>query len=74
VEEEVDGLMRMAGIANYDVEIEPLSLALADRWEPISVTVTAPYDEISWLPMPMYLRQMTLSTFCTLPKESSLTH
>ncbi len=64
----------MAGISQYDVEIEPLSPALADRWAPISVTVTAPYDEISWLPMPMYLRQMTLSSSCTLPKESSLTN
>jgi hypothetical protein len=71
VEEEVEGLMRVAGVVQFDVQIEPATFEQLEQWSPISLTITAPYDEISWLPAPLWLRDTTFSASCTLPKECS---
>ncbi len=72
VEEEVDKIMQIAGIPEYSVEIEPVNFTTIDRWEPITVTVVASYDNMSWLPSPKYLAGMQFRSSCILPKECSI--
>jgi Flp pilus assembly protein TadG len=71
VEAEVRQTMQMAGIQRYSVAIEPADFAALDRWEPISVTVTATLADVSWLPAPIYVGDLSFSSSCTLPKEYS---
>lgn len=72
VEDQVDEIMQMAGVANYTVTIDPVAFSSLDRWQPISVSVTASFADMTWLPVPMYLGSATFTSSCTLPKEAAL--
>jgi len=71
VEAEVARILQASGIAKYNVAIEPTAFGAQQRWKPISLTVTAGFNDMSWLPAPFFLGDMTFSASCTLPKESS---
>ncbi len=71
VEAEVAQVMQLAGIVTYDVAIEPANFTTIDRWEPITVTVSANFDDMSWLPMPGFLGGLSFTGSCVMPKESS---
>jgi len=70
VQTEVASIMNMAGIATYTTTITPTSFSSLDRWQPISVTVSASFDDMTWLPTPVYMSSVPFSSSCTLPKES----
>ncbi len=70
VAELVDDLLDGGGITTHTTTITPNPLASADQWDPVSVTITVSYDDISWLPLPNYFDGMQLSGSCTLPRES----
>jgi hypothetical protein len=38
--------------------------------DPVTVTVAIPFDEVSWLPSPMYLGGKTLSATTVMRRES----
>ncbi|MCA9246105.1 MAG: pilus assembly protein [Planctomycetales bacterium] len=69
IESEVDQLMATAGIDNYSVQTQPSNIATAEQWDPVSVTVSASFGDMSWLPMPMFLGSKTYLASATLPKE-----
>jgi Flp pilus assembly protein TadG len=71
VEAEVARILRASGIAKYNVAIEPTAFGAQQRWKPLSVTVAAGFNDLSWLPAPFFLGDMTFSASCTLPKESA---
>ena len=71
VEAEVAEILGVAGISDYTVTTDPSDVASVERWEPVSVTVSAAYADISWVPVPNYLGAMTFVSSCTLPKEAS---
>ncbi|MBC7856036.1 MAG: pilus assembly protein [Pirellulaceae bacterium] len=51
-------------IATSNVTINPTDPASAVAGSPVTVTVSVPFSQVSWLPSPMFLgsRQMTAST------------
>ena len=51
-------------IATSNVTISPTDPASAASGSPVTVTVSVPFSQVSWLPSPMFLgsRQMTAST------------
>ena len=51
-------------IATSNVAINPSDPATATAGSPVTVTVSVPFSQVSWLPSPMFLggRQMTAST------------
>lgn len=51
-------------IATSNVTISPSDPTTAAAGTPVSVTVSVPFSQVSWLPSPMFLggRQMTAST------------
>ncbi len=63
---------RMAkyGISDYTLTIDPESPADARQWDPVTVRITATYDNVSWLPVSRFLRGITLQGSCSLPQES----
>jgi len=71
VDTEVAGMMSLLGLTDgeYTVEISPSEFSGQERWTPITVTVSASFNDMSWLPLPMYLGDLPLSASCTLPKE-----
>lgn len=69
VEAEVDQVMALVGITDYTVAIEPVEFQSLSRWSPITITVAAPFSELSWLPTSVFLESAVLSATSTLPKE-----
>jgi Flp pilus assembly protein TadG len=51
-------------IATSNVTINPTDPTTAAAGSPVTVTVSVPFNQVSWLPSPMFLggRQMTAST------------
>lgn len=70
VEDMCAARLAAGGIIEYDMTLTPVSLATAQQWDPVTVNVTTTYGDISWLPVPTYLGDITLSATCTLPREA----
>ena len=68
---EVDQSMLSAGISGYDVAVDPAAFDTINQWEPITVTVTVNFGDVSWLPLPSHLEALTFTAHSTLPKESA---
>lgn len=60
----VQEYLSSGGIGGATVTVDPDPPGSAGYGEPVSVTVEIGFDEVSWLPAPMYLsgRQMTATT------------
>ena len=71
VENEVDDFLEQSSIAGAEVTIDPADPSTAEFGDPITVTVSIDFEEVSWLPSPMYLggQEMTAST--SMRRETS---
>ena len=71
VQNEVDDFLAQSSISGADVTVIPADPATAAFGEPITVTVSIDFVEVSWLPSPMYLggQEMTAST--SMRRETS---
>lgn len=70
VEAKIDELLRLSNIRKYTVTVTPaLPAASPAQWEPVTVTITAKFDDVSWLPLPNWVKTKTLTGICTLPRE-----
>ena len=69
IEDEVDRILGPTGISDYTVSLQPASIASAPRWSPVSVTVSADFADMSWLPLPTFVGDKTYSSSSTLAKE-----
>lgn len=70
VSQMVSASLQPSGISNYELTISPADFANASKWEPVTVTVKARFDNLSWLPVPQFLGSKQLVGSCTLPRES----
>lgn len=59
------------GISGYTLTLDPATPQSADQWDPVTVKIDVPYAQVSWLPLPQFLQDLTLSSSCTLPQESN---
>ena len=71
IDAEVQRILAPAGISTYSLQVTPANRGTAARWSPISVTITASFRDMSWLPLPIYFSGMSYTASCTLPKEYS---
>jgi Flp pilus assembly protein TadG len=53
--------------------INPTDPSTANAGDPITVTVSVPFNNVSWLPVPMFLGGKTLSATVVMAKESNNT-
>lgn len=51
------------------ITVEPDPLETAELWSPISVNIQLSVSDATWLPVPRFLTDQTLSASSTLPKE-----
>lgn len=70
IEAQAELILSLNGIDEYEIDYSPKPLNAVDQWEPITVTVSANFGDISWLPMPSYLANMNYTASATMPKES----
>ncbi len=69
-ESEIAQVMSLSGVTNYTTDIQPPGLTTADQWSPVTVQVTASFDNITWLPVPRFLAGRTYTATCVLPREA----
>jgi Flp pilus assembly protein TadG len=70
VEAEVQRFLAPSGISTHSVRVLPADLPTSARWTPVSVTVTASFEDVRWLSA-FDFGGKTYTASCTLPKEYS---
>ncbi|MEM7811165.1 MAG: TadE family protein [Planctomycetota bacterium] len=71
IEAAVEDVLNIAGVDGYTVTVTPTAFRSVDSWNPITVTVTATFADIAWLPTPSFLADIPFTAACTLPKEAT---
>ena len=65
----VDQSLSVAGISGYSIQYDPPSKSAVDTpLEPVTVTVSVPYDQVAWLPI-TFLNAATLRGTCVMPAD-----
>lgn len=71
---EVEGIVTQylasGSIAGASITVTPTNLDAVEFGDPITVTVNVPFNQVSWLPSPMYLGGKTLSATTVMRRES----
>ena len=67
--------MRLAepGISGYAVTVSPSNLSAMEQWDPVTVSLSIAYSDISWLPAPRFMTNVTLQGSSTMPREADAT-
>jgi Flp pilus assembly protein TadG len=66
----VTGYLSNASISGATVTVSPSPPSSAGYGAPVSVTVSIPFSQVSWLPSPMYLGGKTLTTTTVMRRET----
>ena len=66
----VDTRLNTFGISGHTLATDPTQFNTACQFDPVTVKVSVPYSDVSWLPTLKFLSQIQLSASCTLPMES----
>ena len=69
VQDTIQTMLNANGITTYTLTTNPTPLSSSCQWDPVTVTVTVSYDNVSWLPALMYLSGQNFTASCTLPQE-----
>ncbi len=70
VQDVVNNYLESAGITSATITITPSEPSEAGAGEPVTVSVSVPYDQVSWLPAPMYLSGTEMSATCVMRRET----
>lgn len=72
IDASVDAYMTAASInpASVTVTVAPNPPSTAEFGDPVTVTVSVPFNQVSWLPSPMYLGGQTLSASTVMRREA----
>lgn len=69
VQDIIDQAMQQSGIENYTVKYDPPGKDEVDEsMEPVTVTVTADYNEVSWV-APFYMGDAVITGSCVMPAD-----
>jgi len=67
----VNSYLSAALVTGATVTVAPNPPANAQYGDPVTVTVSIPFSQVSWLPSPMYLGSQTLSSATVMRRETS---
>lgn len=67
IESEVTGMLSPFGISRESIAISDRTVCQGD---PVTVTVSVQYHDVSWLPMANFIGDHTIKVSCTLPQEA----
>jgi Flp pilus assembly protein TadG len=71
VETAVNQSLGAGGISGAEITITPNPPSGAASGDPVSVQVSVAFDQVSWLPSPMYLGGKSLSYTATMRRETN---
>ncbi|MCG8584418.1 MAG: pilus assembly protein [Pirellulales bacterium] len=71
VEATVSQRMNLVGIGTYSFSVTPDPASSACQWDSVTVSVSTPFSNVSLLPVPAFVGNITLATSCTLPREGN---
>jgi len=66
----VEEYMVTASVSGTDISVSPNPPDSAGYGEPVTVSVSVPFDQVSWLPSPMFLGGNTLSATTVMRRET----
>ncbi|MEJ5340989.1 MAG: TadE/TadG family type IV pilus assembly protein [Thermogutta sp.] len=66
----VENYLASGGIRSATVTVTPDPIDSAGYGEPVTVTVTVPFRQVSWLPSPMFLGGVELRATTTMRREA----
>jgi len=67
----VNDYLTTGAVSGATVTVSPNPPSGAQNGDPVTVTVSIPFSQVSWLPSPMYLGSRTLSSATVMRRESS---
>jgi hypothetical protein len=70
VETTVTSYLTGGGVSGATVTVTPNPLSSAGYGAPVTVTVSVPFSQVSWLPSPMFLKTTSLSASTVMRRES----
>jgi Flp pilus assembly protein TadG len=62
-------VMEPAGLENYTLSLDPDPSVEVEQLTPLTVTVSIPSTEYSWVASPWFVRGKTISSRCTMPAD-----
>jgi Flp pilus assembly protein TadG len=65
----VDQAMSTTSITGYTVTVDPDPPTEVETGDPVTVTVTVPYRNVGWVPVPSYMGSKTIIARCVMPAE-----
>jgi Flp pilus assembly protein TadG len=66
----VDNYMVSASVDGVNISVSPNPPSSAGYGEAVTVSVSVPFDQVSWLPSPMFLGGNTLSATTVMRRET----
>lgn len=66
----VNSYLTSGSISGATVAVTPNPPTNAEAGDPVTVTVSVPFSQVSWLPSPMYLGGKTLSSTTVMRREA----
>jgi hypothetical protein len=66
----VNSYLAAASITGGTVTVSPNPPSNAQYGDPVTVTVSIPFNQVSWLPSPMYLGGKTLTCATVMRRET----
>ncbi len=66
----VESFLAGTGIKGTKVTVSPASTGSVAHGQPVTVSVSVPFNEVSWLPHPFFLQNTTLSSTATMRRET----
>jgi len=71
VQSAVNTYLTAGSISGATVTVSPNPPSTAQYGDPVTVTVSVPFSQVSWLPSPMYLGGTTLSSATVMRRETT---
>lgn len=66
----VNTYLNSANITNATITCNPSTPSSATYGQPVTVTVTIPFSQVSWLPSPMFLGGTTMTAQAAMRRET----
>ena len=66
-----NGYLTSSSINGATITVDPADPAAAGAGDPVTVTISVPFSQVSWLPAPMFLGGQTLSATTVMRRETT---
>lgn len=71
VDTTVNGYLTSSSISGATITVDPSDPSTAGAGDPVTVTVSVPFSQVSWLPAPMFLGGQTLTATTVMRRETT---